>query len=243
MNAKSAPKIEEKSGRVWVTLPDAIDMDSYASIENEITRAIAADRAQVVLDLSSTSQLFSSGLGLIIRVRKVVLERNGAVYLVNVSGKIKGIIEAVNLDGLFPLYATDVEFEISQEQFRTQAGGRKVGFVFISRIENGIFRIHCSGQLTVEQDLSSIHAFARDGSIGHYIFDLTGLDMIDSTGAAIFIKITKDIHEHGGRNLAYGATPSVAELITLLGLDEYITLLPDERSALLGARRPAAKCP
>jgi anti-anti-sigma factor len=232
MSESGKVNIEEKMGYTWIVLPDAINMDSYAAIENEIGLALRRKNVHVILDLSNTNDIFSSGLGLIIRVRKQVYELNGSICLVNVSRKIRGILKTVSLDKVLPLYATDVEFEISQDQFRKHFGGGPFGFVFIARIENGIYRINFSGQMSVEQDLSAIHDFKRDAAVGCCIFDLTGLDMIDSTGAALIIKLIKDIHNHGGTSLAYGATPSVTELFTLLGLDEYVTLCADERSAL-----------
>jgi|WetSurMetagenome_2_1015567.scaffolds.fasta_scaffold248872_2 anti-anti-sigma factor len=234
---RSTVTIKKKMGCTWIELPNAIDMDSYDLIEEEIHTMLSGKNVQVVVDLSNTIDLFSSGLGLIIRLRKRVCELNGCLSLVNVSEKIKGIIKAVNLDKLFPLYSTDVEFEISQEQFQGHLTGKNVGFVFIAHVENGSFRINCSGQMTVEQDLLPIQNFRRDPRVGRYIFDLTGLDMIDSTGAAALIKLLKDLHQHGDVSFAYGATPSVAELVNLLGLDEYVTLCTDERSALANVKK------
>ncbi len=239
MSPKERVIIKEKFGNVWIVLPDDIDMDTYGLLEEEIRQALSGEHVRVVVDLSNTNDLFSSGLGLIIRIRKQVCELNGSLCLVNVSEKIQGILKAVNLDKIFPMYATDVEFEISPEQFQKHFNENKVGFVFIAYIENGIYRINFSGQMTVEEDLSKIQDFRRDAAIDRYIFDLTGLDLIDSTGAAALIRIVKDIHEHGGTSLAYGATPSVAELVNLLGLDEYVTLSFDERSALLSMQKSA----
>lgn len=232
MQESGMVKIENKMGYTWIVLPDAINMESYASIEKEISRNLPKKNVYVIVDLSNTNNLYSSGLGLIIRVRKQVYELNGSLCLVNVSQKIRSVFEAVHLEKLFPLYTTDVEFVISQEQFRDRVTAGAFGFVFIARIENGVYRINFSGQMTVEQDLSAIYGFKPDAAVGCYIFDLTGLDMIDSTGAAILIKLVTDIHKHGGTSLAYGATPGVAELVDLLGLDEYIALCADERSAL-----------
>ena len=225
--------IQEKMGCTWVVLPDAITMNAYAPIETEIDRAISEKSAQVVLDLSQTNNLFSSGLGLLIHVSKRVCELNGSIWLVNVSRKIREILEAVRLDTRFPLYATDVEFEISREQFKQRVGGnRKFGFVFIAQIEDGMYRINCSGNMTSDQDLSAASRFTQDETVDRYVFDLTGLDVIDSSGVAVLIKLVKDIREHGAIIVAYGASQDVAELMALLGMDEYVMLLPDEASAL-----------
>jgi anti-anti-sigma factor len=231
--------IEAKMGFTWVVLPNAVTMDSYPLIEKEIERAVArgARWARIVVDLSLTTDLYSSGIGLIIRIRKMALELKGSVCLVNVSQKIKSVLESIHLDKVFLLYATDVEFEISQEQFAKQLDGGKFGFVFVARIENGIYRINCSGSMAATHDLSGMNRFTSDEAVANYLFDFMGLDRIDSTGAEVLFKLVRDIHEHGGTSLAYGANQSVAELIKILGMDEYVTLLPDERSALDRVRK------
>jgi anti-anti-sigma factor len=231
-------KIGKRMGFTWIVLPDAINMDTYGPIEKEVGRVLIEKNIQVVVDLSNTNNLFSSGLGLIIRVRKKVYELNGSICLVNVSQKIRSVFETVHLDKVLPLYATDVEFEISQEQFRKCFSAEKYEFVFVARIENGIYRINCSGHMTVEQNLTAFRDFAWDVAVGCSIFDLTGLDMIDSTGVAMLIKLVKDIHDRGGTNFAYGANQSVTEVVNLLGMDEYVKLFSDERSALQSIRKP-----
>jgi anti-anti-sigma factor len=226
--------IEEKMGFTWVVLPNAVDMDSSPAIEKEIADAIArqGENGGVVVDLALTNDLYSSGIGLLIRLRKRLFESKGAIWIVNVSQKIRELLESVHLDKVFSLYATDVEFEISQEQFTRRLGAQKFGFVFVARIEDGIFRINCSGSMTAEQNLSALSRFTRNETVVRYLFDFIGLDTIDSTGAAILIKLFQDIHDHGGTSYAYGANQSVAELFEILGMDEYVTLAADERSAL-----------
>jgi anti-anti-sigma factor len=230
--------IEDKMGFTWVVLPNAVNMDSCPAIEKEIGRVLvrSGESARVVVDLSLTRDLYSTGMGLLIRLRKRLFESKGSIDLVNVSQRIRDLLEAVHLDKIFPLYATDVEFEISQEQFAKRLGAHKYGFVFVARIEDGIFRINCSGSMTAEQDLSAISRFKRNETVTHYLFDFVDLDTADSTGAAILIRLFQDIHEHGAASYAYGANQGVAELIEILGMDEYVTLVADERSALAAVR-------
>jgi anti-anti-sigma factor len=240
MNESGTVQIEERRGCTWIVLPDAVTIDSYSSIEEEVGRVLVGKNIRVVVDLSKTNDLFSSGLGLIILIRKKTLALDGTIFLVNFSRKIRSVLEAVRLDKVFALYATDVEFEISQEQFGKHFNGKEVGFVFIARIEDGVYRINLSGYMAVDQNLSACQDFVRNSSIDRYVFDLTGLDLIDSTGAAMLIRLVRDIHEHDAMCLAYGVNQSVAELLNLLGMDEYVFLCADERSALLRARKPPA---
>jgi anti-anti-sigma factor len=232
MNESCLVPIEEKFGCTWIILPNCITMDNYTFVGERIHAAISRENMRVVLDLSNTNNLYSSGLGLIIRIRKQVCELNGAVYLVNVSRKIRTIFESVHLDKIFPMYSTDTEFEISQEQFSNRFSWGKFGFVFIARIENAICRLHLSGHMTLAQDLSPINNFKPDFKLTGHVFDLTGLDLVDSAGVTIIIKLIIDLNEHGSKCIAYGVNENVKGLVKLLGMDEYIFVVHDERSAM-----------
>lgn len=238
MDEPDVLRIENKSDFIWITLPDAINMDTYKPIEKEIGARLNTDYMRVVLDMSETNNIFSSGLGLIIRVHKLVTKSNGAICLVNVSKKIRAILEIVHLDKVFTLYATDVEFEISHEEiFKKSLFGDRFGFVCVSNIENGMYRINLSGQMTMEQNLSVINDFRPDYRIMYHVFDLTGLDLIDSSGAHILMKLLINISEHDGRSAAYGACDTVADLADILGMKEFLHFFSDERSALEGIKK------
>jgi anti-anti-sigma factor len=240
MEQCSEATIEKKMGCTWVTLPDAVNMDTYGSIESAIARSAAGCAGWVVFDMGKTNNLFSSGLGLIIRIRKLVMECKGRVVLVNVSRRIRGVLETVRLDKLFNMYATDVEFEISQDElFKRHCAGDSIAFVFVYRLENGVGRILLSGHMTFEQDLSAITYFKPDPSVTRYVFDLTGLDYIDSSGAGILIKQLMLIHGQTGKSVAYGVNENIAGLVEILGLNDYLLFFPDERAALenMGKRK------
>jgi anti-anti-sigma factor len=233
MEDSYALKIENKMDYVWITLPDSINMDTYTAIEQGIQSHLTGAYQRVVLDLSGTANLFSSGLGLLIRIRKSIGQSNGFLCLVNVSKKIRLLLETVHLDKVFTVFATDVEFEISQEEiFKKRVLGNKFGFVCVSRIENGIYRINLSGFMTVDQNLSAIGDFKPDYKIMYHVFDLTGLDMVDSSGAHILMRLLMNIHEHEGKSVAYGVNDEVAALADILGMGEFLHFCKDERTAL-----------
>jgi anti-anti-sigma factor len=71
----------------------------------------------------------------------------------------------------------------------------------------------------------------------NHIFDLTGLDLIDSSGAHILMKLLMNINLHDGKSVAYGANETVASLAEILGMNEYLHFFEDERSALEGIKK------
>ncbi len=225
--------IDTKMGNLWITLPDSINTNTHETVKLLIMQAITGENVKVVIDFSKTNSLFSSGLGLIILIRKKVCELNGSLCLVNVSGKIRHVLETVCLDKMYCIYPTDVEFEISQEeQFKRRFTGKEFGFIFIARMERGICRINLSGHMTIEQDLSAIHHFTLDDKVTRFIFDLTGLDLIDSAGTTILSKLLMAIHGQGGKSVAYGTNDGVVEILKIIGLNDYISFSEDEHSAI-----------
>jgi anti-anti-sigma factor len=99
--------IEEKNNALWITLPNSIDMDNYRKIEDSIAPELSKSRRKIVLDFSRTKSLFSSGLGLVVRLKKKVEQTGGELFLVNVNKKIEEGFENVGLDKLFPILSPE----------------------------------------------------------------------------------------------------------------------------------------
>lgn len=225
--------VNMKNGYLWIAMPDSITMDNYVRIEEQILDAVSGSCAGVVLDMSATHNLFSSGLGLLIRLKKLFDQKSCRLFLVNVSHKIRDILTSVHLETIFPIYATDVEFEISQDDIPGKGAAEgKTEFRFVSRIENGVYRIAMSGPCSMGRDLSGLSAFSPDPKIKHYIFDLTGLDMADSVGIPLITRLFMRIRDMHGPVIAYGADKSIKDLLDVLKFSEFVVFRDSEREAL-----------
>ena len=109
------PSIEERLGSLWITFKDQIDMDNYKTIEDSITQIIQeSDLQKVVIDLSKTTALFSSGLGVIMRMHLLAKENNKEIFIVNASDRMLEGLEAMNLDKVLTIYSTTEKFESEQ---------------------------------------------------------------------------------------------------------------------------------
>jgi anti-anti-sigma factor len=235
MTNKAELKIEERAHYLWITLPDAITMYDNKEIEEQIGSRLRDRKDQVVLDFSHTLAVYSSGLGLMIRIRRFVTERGGTLSLVNVSEQLATMFKALNIEKVFPIYSTDVEFEISQEDFGS--GGeaeRKMGFLCVTKIESCACRIHLSGEMTAGHDLGECSALQPIPDILLYLFDFSGLETIDSEGAEVLSETTKRIVAAGGVCRAYGIRDLTHEMLTLFGADAHFTFFTDEKSAYEG---------
>jgi anti-anti-sigma factor len=232
MEQTSVFKICEKDGFIWITLPDAINMNNYLDLEKAIYDNISQQCPKVVVDLCNTKNLYSSGLGLLIRLRKYINEKKGLLFLVNVSKKIFDLLEAVHLERLFNCYATETEFEISFEEIiKNKIESKFKDFVFVAKIENGIYRINISGKLTGNTDLSEIKNFSYDSHVKIYVFDLSGIDKIDSNGIYILSHLFVNLKNNSARVLIYGADAYLKELINVLNLSDFVECYSTEKDA------------
>jgi anti-anti-sigma factor len=227
--------IERRIGYLWITLPDAITMDNYVLIEQRIQASISEGIAErVVIDMKHIQNLYSSGIGLLVRMRKQVAEAGGFFCLVNISERCRMVLESTNLHSLIPMYATDVEFEISQHDVWSQRSyEEQIGFMYIVRLENNICRITITGRMTALQD--KIARFATDvlqQQIKNYVFDMTGMDIIDSFGASQLESLLDMIRRKGGKSVAYGANEMIKELVSMLAIDRLIIFCENERKAI-----------
>jgi anti-anti-sigma factor len=238
MGKTDAITVSIKNGFLWIALPDSINMDNYVRIEEEIVDAVSGPCNTIVLDMAATRNLFSSGLGLLIRLKKHLDEKNNHLFLVNVSRRVQDIFASVHLDKLFSAYATDVEFEISQDALlEKKVMGGKIGFVFAARIENGVYRISMSGTCGMGRDLSLLSAFSPDQKINCYVFDLTGLDMVDTGGIHLLAPLLVRIRGMGGSIFTYGGDRFVKDIMDALTLTDFVMWCKDEREALEAVRK------
>jgi anti-anti-sigma factor len=232
MNSSVSLSVEHKMGCLWITLPDAISMYNSRELEKSISGNLD-DGGIVVLDFSRTRNLFSSGLGLIIRIRKSVSENNGILNLVNVNEKLRDMFTALNLNKVLTIYATDVEFEISRNDlWQKHVADNSLGFLFVAQIENNIFRINISGEMVKGAKLDLCDKFLPSPNVSIYIMDLSNLELIDELGVAMLFSITGKIKHINGQCRIFGAEEWIQEEIQALGSAEFLSFFDDEKAAI-----------
>ena len=152
------------------------------------------------------------------------------------------MLNALNLDKVFPIYKTDVEYEISQDDLWKKKYNEHNQFLFVSQLENNMYRINISGEMVASQDLSACIEFTPLESVNIFVLDLSSLELVDSSGVAILKKLLLKI---GGNNklcLAFGANQLIRDaLVVLLDASGFLTFYDDEKSALNEIMRLAGK--
>ena len=229
--------IEERRGFIWARFPESVTVDNYRLIEQKIGARLSGKSDRLVLDFSRTRDVYSSGIGLLVRVHKQVTEAGGGVYLVNVSKKIRETLEGVHLERILPMYATDVEFEISHDEAWQQAvSSEALGFLFAASIEKGIYRLTFAGHMDALHDLSPLSEFQPSAETRRYVLNLDTLDSMDTYGSQLLLEVVQRIINHGGQVITYGANAMIQELLELLSIDRMVKHYATEREALESLR-------
>ncbi len=227
----TALSIEHKMGSIWITLPDGISMYNSRDIEKSIVGNLEKS-SSLVLDFLNTRNLFSSGLGLIIRIRKAATEMDCKLCLVNVTGKIRELLSALNLSKLLTIYATDVEYELSRSDLWKEGVIKSLGFLFVAQIENQIYRINVSGEMINGAKFDLCEKFIPSPEIAIYIFDFSNLELIDEIGATQLLLLTSKIRNSNGECRAFGLEDWLRETIEVFGAATCMKFYDDEKSAI-----------
>jgi anti-anti-sigma factor len=79
------------------------------------------------------------------------------------------------------------------------------------------------------------HYHELDGSTVHLLLDFTCVEYINSSGIAIIIQMLLEASKTGQRTVGiFGLSPHFNKVFTMVGINKYAALHPDE-SAALGA--------
>ncbi|MBN2036948.1 MAG: STAS domain-containing protein [Chitinispirillaceae bacterium] len=235
LSDKNRLVFENRLGYLWVLMPESITVQDYTAIEDEIVRKLSGKADRVVIDFSHVRALYSSGLGILIRLQKKVNQGGGVMALVNVAKKIVDLLTSLHLDKILPMYHTDVEFEISHDElWKQKLSERKVDFLFIAQVEKNIYRITLSGEMISSHDMSACRQFLPDPKVQIFIFDISSLSAMDSNGAGVFMNMLDRIVKKQGTCRTFGANRAVKQVLQFLGAEQYLAFYNSEQEALAG---------
>ena len=225
--------ILKKNKYFWVVLPDAIGIDEGEKIQRDLEPRLLQKNEQLVLDFAKTSIIYSAGFGLFIRLRKIIMELQGAIFFVNVSKKIRDVFAELLLDKVFPIYATDVEFELSTgDVWKENLTPNDDLFIFVPHLENGIYRLTFSGQITSLHDLTPLMEFQPEKYVDYFLLDFLNIDLIDTYGAQLLNDFIGRIKEFSKKCIVYGVDKIHRDIFDLYNSLNTCSYFDTEKEAL-----------
>lgn len=89
-------KLDEKTPGIHVVSPmGSLDIMNYTILQEAIDSLLQKSPKVIILDLKALDYITSSGVGVIIKTRKIMKNNNGQVLLVNLQPQIEKIFEII----------------------------------------------------------------------------------------------------------------------------------------------------
>ena len=95
-----------QAGHHVIAVRGEIDLFTAPELKQKLTDAIEGGKSRIVVDLTDTSFLDSTALGVLIGAVKRLRSRDGALVIVNVDQNIAKTFEITGLDQIFTILAT-----------------------------------------------------------------------------------------------------------------------------------------
>ena len=118
MNAEPMLSTEDRGGVMIARVTGEVDLANAARLGRALTRAIPNDAVGVVIDLSETSYLDSSGVSLVFDLAERMKSRQQELRVaVPADAPLRRVLQVVNLESVVPILTTadDAVAEIRRE--------------------------------------------------------------------------------------------------------------------------------
>jgi anti-sigma B factor antagonist len=109
MPVEFAVNPQTENGLLVVEVAGEIDLFTAPELKNAITDGIDAGSEKVVIDLSKTTFLDSTALGVLLGAVKRLRANDGSLAIVNSDENIAKTFEITGLDQILSIYATRAE--------------------------------------------------------------------------------------------------------------------------------------
>jgi anti-anti-sigma factor len=119
-----------------------------------------------------------------------------------------------------------------------EAGGVRVVRLSGSLTQKGVADVGPLFAAAVRGDERATQARGASGS-GTVVVDLTGVDVIATTGITLLLVADRDLKKAGGRLVLAGTRGLVKDVLLRCRLDKVLTLAPSADEAIASAKRGA----
>jgi anti-anti-sigma factor len=104
-----------------VQFGENITSETLASFRRRLAAGLQGRPEHLVLDLTGVEYIYSFGISLLIKTKKILAPKKHRLFVISGSRKLGEIFERINLQKIIPLYPDRETFEF---EFYKQLGGR-----------------------------------------------------------------------------------------------------------------------
>jgi len=221
--AVAAPAVvnPDLPGLVIIKVPESLCAAEVQQMRGEWQ--LAVEQHDVVFDLTATKMTDSTGMGLLIRLRKRSRELGHGMVLVSPGTQMRAALELMKLSDFF---AVETSLSAARVRVKNETGGAQLSV----RTQAETLTIQWQGDVTAETtpDLTlRTEGQLKKAQPGQrVIIDLGGVAFADSTGVGLMVRLRKQALRNN-LNLAFAQpNANVLNVLRLLKIDEFLLSPP-----------------
>ncbi len=208
-------------GVVVIKLPPSLSAAEVQAHRAEWLQAV--EQHDVIFDLAGTKMTDSTGVGLLIRLRKRSRELGRTMVLVAVGPQLQGALALMKLTDFFAL---EPDLTSARVRVQKEMGGAQLSVRSLS--DNMIIR--WQGEITSETTLEL--ARRTDAQIKklkpeqRVVIDLAGVGFVDSTGVGLMVRLRKSSLRSGFKLTFEAPNENVLNVLRLLKIEAFLLQPP-----------------
>jgi len=212
-----ADVMPDPHGNLVIRAPARLDAASVQVVQSEWQRAV--ESGHVMIDLSETTFTDSTGMGILIRLRKRARELDRQFILIAPRPPVQSALKLMKLDEFFTVQASLAGARILME---SSAGAAPVS----SGVTEKELSIRWAGEITTlnavelgaytESELSQI---TPDMNV---VIDLSRVTFVDSTGIGLMVRFKKNLKRRNVNLTFTNVSPSVRNVIRATQLEAFL---------------------
>jgi len=211
-----------------ITVPNTLDAAVVKTVRDEFEKKVS-QYSNTVLDFSQVDFIDSSGLGLLVSLRRKAVNEQKELFITGIKSSTQRFFE---LSRIFDLFKDRIFNTLSEVAafIKEKADFPSFYYFNIVRHEDVIF--HLIGVLDAAQMAAlDVEAVIREIGNKDCIFNLKDLTFVDSSGIMFFLKIQKHVSKQGKVCLLCGLQDNVKQMFRITKLDRLFKITQDMLSA------------
>jgi len=219
----------EDSGTITFKLPERFNSDTPHKIVAELQELPHGDAECVVLDMSATASIDSSGIGVLVFLYKELTAKGKALILKRPQRNIYNLLMETGIDRLF-----DVELSSGIKRGDADLGELAVQLHMEEEMVGDVCVISMSGVMNYPagSSLFKKNMFVSMASGNKILLDLKELAFFDSLSMGSVLRLSRLLIDSGGSMRVCRANHVVRSVFESLGVDAIIPFYETKEAAL-----------
>ncbi|MBF0119530.1 MAG: WecB/TagA/CpsF family glycosyltransferase [Desulfobacterales bacterium] len=201
-----------------LTLPDYVDGKNYLSDEY-------LKSSNIIIDFSNTRFIEASGIGFLLKIWKYALKNGKRIYVCSIK---KSVLRILKINRVFDIFSDIICQDINGAIVKLKENESLPLFFYYLVNEANYTLISLFGELDSSQ-VSKISASKIFNSQNkqNYLFDLSNLKFVDSTGLIFFLKFRTLINESGGKLVLFGINKTIENMFKVTKVDKILNIVKE----------------